>query len=288
MEKSRAELQSTLTKHYRRVLRTNLNPHAKVLDGFHTSIELKDVCFSYHSEKSEYSENSDSSDQVLSHITLSIPKGKTIALVGPSGAGKSTLVDLLPRFYDCTSGTITVDGVSVADLNIDSLRSLFGLVSQNCILFNDTVANNISFGSEGYSLEAIQDAARVANAHDFIMALPEGYNTVVGDRGMNLSGGQRQRLSIARALLRNTPILLLDEATSALDSESERQVQQGLDALMQGRTAIVIAHRLSTIRHADLIVVLDHGRIVEKGTHDDLYLAGGLYRKLVDMQSFEK
>lgn len=254
-------------------------PDAKALDGFHSTIELRDVSFSY-TEK-------DDSSKALSNISLTIPKGKTIALVGPSGAGKSTFVDLLPRFYDCTSGVITVDGTPVTELNINSLRALFGLVSQNCILFNDTVANNISFGCQ-CSDDAIVEAAKIANAHEFIMSLPNGYDTVIGDRGMNLSGGQRQRLSIARAVLRNTPILILDEATSALDSEAERQVQQGLDALMQGRTAIVIAHRLSTIRHADLIVVLDHGQIVEQGTHDELLAAAGLYSKLVEMQSFEK
>ena len=261
-------------------------PEAKVLDGFHHAIELHDVTFSYD----EALQGSGQRERhiVLNHVNLTVPKGKTVALVGPSGAGKSTLVDLLPRFYDCTSGTITVDGMPVKELNINSLRSQFGLVSQNCILFNDTVANNISFGSERYTADEIRAAAVVANADDFIQALPEGYNTIIGDRGMNLSGGQRQRLSIARAVLRGTPILILDEATSALDSESEQLVQQGLEALMQGRTAIVIAHRLSTIRHADLIVVLDHGRIVEQGTHDELLAAGGMYRKLVDMQSFEK
>ena len=209
-----------------------------------------------------------------------------MAIVGPSGAGKTTLVDLLPRFYDCTGGTILFDGHPILDLNINSLRSQFGLVSQNCILFNDTVANNIAFGAEGYSLDDIKAAARVAHADEFIDQLPQGYDTPIGDRGLNLSGGQRQRLSIARAVLRDTPVLILDEATSALDSESERAVQQGLDALMKGRTSIVIAHRLSTIRHADSIVVLDHGRIVEQGTHDQLLALGGLYKKLVDMQSF--
>lgn len=257
-------------------------PDAKVLAGFHNAIELHNVSFNYRADKT------DLSGLVLDDVSLVIPRGQTIALVGPSGAGKSTLVDLLPRFYDCTSGTITVDGIPVKEANINSLRALFGLVSQNCILFNDTVANNISFGSERYTFDEICAAAKVANAHDFIMSLPDGYDTIIGDRGMNLSGGQRQRLSIARAVLRNTPVLILDEATSALDSEAEQQVQQGLDALMQGRTAIVIAHRLSTIRHADLIVVLDHGHIVEQGTHDELIAATGLYHKLVDMQSFVK
>ena len=258
-------------------------PDAERLDGFHDRIEFHKVSFSYR--KSEYSENSEDSDYVLRDIDLTIPKGKTVAIVGPSGAGKSTLVDLLPRFYDRTGGSITIDGHPIELLNIDSLRSQFGLVSQNCILFNDTVANNIAFGATR-TPEEIEAAARVANADEFIRQLPQGYDTVIGDRGMNLSGGQRQRLSIARAVLRDTPILILDEATSALDSESEQLVQAGLDALMQGRTAIVIAHRLSTIRHADTIVVLDQGRIVDQGTHDELIARGGLYKKLVDMQSF--
>lgn len=250
-------------------------PGATVLDGFADSIVLRDVSFAYH-------EGSD----VLSHIDLTVPRGSMVAVVGPSGAGKTTLVDLLPRFYDCSGGDILIDGHPIRELNINSLRSQFGLVSQNCILFNDTVAANIAFGAEDYSDEAIREAARVAHADEFIDQLPQGYDTVIGDRGMTLSGGQRQRLSIARAVLRNTPILLLDEATSALDSESEVAVQQGLDALMRGRTSIVIAHRLSTIRHADLIVVMDGGRIVERGTHDQLLRQGGLYKKLVDMQSF--
>ncbi len=256
-------------------------PDAVVLPGFTDSIAFHDVCFSYR-EKQESQEG----PLVLRNITLTIPKGKTVAVVGPSGAGKTTLVDLLPRFYDCTSGDIVIDGHDIRDLNINSLRRQFGLVSQNCILFNDTVANNIAFGSTDYSLEQIREAARVAHADEFIDQLPQGYDTAIGDRGLNLSGGQRQRLSIARAVLRDTPILILDEATSALDSESEHAVQQGLDALMQGRTSIVIAHRLSTIKGADLIVVLDKGQIVEQGTHEELMTLGGLYKKLVDMQSF--
>ena len=256
-------------------------PDAVVLPGFTDSIAFHDVCFSYR-EKQESQED----PLVLRNITLTIPTGKTVAVVGPSGAGKTTLVDLLPRFYDCTSGDIVIDGHDIRDLNINSLRRQFGLVSQNCILFNDTVANNIAFGSTDYSLEQIREAARVAHADEFIDQLPQGYDTAIGDRGLNLSGGQRQRLSIARAVLRDTPILILDEATSALDSESEHAVQQGLDALMQGRTSIVIAHRLSTIKGADLIVVLDKGQIVEQGTHEELMTLGGLYKKLVDMQSF--
>ena len=224
---------------------------------------------------------------ILQDIDLSIPRGQTVAIVGPSGAGKSTLVDLLPRFYDATAGTIAIDGHNILDLNINSLRRQFGLVSQNCILFNDTVAANIAFGGNRYSREQIREAARIAGADDFISAMPQGYDTIIGDRGVLLSGGQRQRLSIARAVIADKPILILDEATSALDSESEHAVQQSLDAVMRGRTSIVIAHRLSTIRHADLIVVLDHGRIVQRGTHDQLMAdADGLYHKLVSMQSF--
>lgn len=250
-------------------------PGAEVMPPFSGEIVFRDVSFSYGEGR-----------EVLSHIDLVVPRGAMVAVVGPSGAGKTTLVDLLPRFYDCTAGEIVIDGRPVRDLNINSLRSQFGLVSQNCVLFNDTVAANIAFGVDGYTEEAIREAARVAHADDFIGALPQGYGTFIGDRGLNLSGGQRQRLSIARAVLRDTPILILDEATSALDSESEVAVQQGLEALMKGRTSIVIAHRLSTIRHADMIVVMDKGRIVERGTHEELLAKEGLYRKLVDMQSF--
>ena len=255
---------------------------AVVLSGFSKEVEYRDVSFAYQPNGVDKE-----LVYVLRNINLIIPKGKTIALVGPSGAGKTTLADLMPRFYDAVSGQILIDGIPVKDVNIDSLRALTGIVSQNCILFNDTVANNIAFGRSDISSEAIREAAKVAFAHDYIMQLPEGYDTVIGDRGANLSGGQRQRISIARAVLKNPPLLILDEATSALDTESEHAVQQALDVLLKGRTSLVIAHRLSTIQNADEIVVLDHGRIVEMGSHSDLILRGGLYKKLVDMQSFD-
>jgi ATP-binding cassette, subfamily B, bacterial MsbA len=225
-------------------------------------------------------------DVVLKNIELTISKGRTIAVVGPSGAGKSTLVDLLPRFYDCLDGSILIDDVPIRDLNIDDLRGLMGIVSQETILFNDTVFNNIAFGMDHVSEEKVISAARVANAHEFIEKMPNGYYTNIGDRGTKLSGGQRQRLSIARAVLKNPPILILDEATSSLDTESERLVQQALENLMRNRTSIVIAHRLSTIQFADEIIVLQNGSLVERGTHIDLLEKKGVYRKLYDMQSF--
>ncbi len=255
--------------------------NAVVIDSFADKVEYKDVSFSYNEE-----ENSGGAVYVLSDINLVIPKGKTIAIVGPSGAGKTTLVDLLPRFYDCEKGEILIDGHPIKTLNIDSLRRLTGIVSQNCILFNDSVFNNIAFGSTHYSEEEVMAAARIANADEFIQQLPEGYLTRIGDRGMTLSGGQRQRISIARAVLKNPPILILDEATSALDTESEHLVQEALANALQNRTAIIIAHRLSTIQHADEIIVMDKGRIVERGTHDTLLALGGIYKKLIDMQSF--
>ena len=254
--------------------------NAVILRGFSDSILYHDVSFAYRTDSHA------DPIYVLRNIHLDISCGKTVAIVGPSGAGKTTLVDLLPRFYDSTNGQILIDGIPVCNLNINSLRAQIGLVSQDCILFNDTVANNIAFGRNGHTPEQVRRAATVAHADEFITQLPQGYDTYIGDSGIALSGGQRQRLSIARAVLKNPPILILDEATSALDTESELAVQQALNQLMQGRTCIVIAHRLSTIRHADLIIVMDHGTIVERGTHQQLLEQHGLYRRLVDMQSF--
>ena len=213
-----------------------------------------------------------------------IPKGKTIALVGQSGSGKSTLVDLIPRYHDIDHGLITIDGEDIRNLTIHSLRSLIGNVNQEAILFNDTFFNNISFGVDNATREQVEQAARIANAHEFIMESENGYDTMVGDRGCRLSGGQRQRVSIARAILKNPPILILDEATSALDTESERLVQEALARLMKSRTTIAIAHRLSTIKNADEICVLHEGQIVERGTHEQLLSLNGYYRKLNDMQ----
>ncbi|MBS6575492.1 ABC transporter ATP-binding protein [Parabacteroides goldsteinii] len=225
-------------------------------------------------------------DWVLKGVDLVIPKGKTVALVGQSGSGKSTLVDLLPRFYDVNKGSITIDGTDIRDASLYDLRGLMGNVNQEAILFNDTFFNNISFGVEGATLEQVKEAARIANAHEFIMASEDGYNTNIGDRGGKLSGGQRQRISIARAILKNPPILILDEATSALDTESERLVQEALENLMRNRTTIVIAHRLSTIRNADEICVMHEGEIVERGRHEELLDLNGYYKRLCDMQSF--
>ena len=230
---------------------------------------------------------------VLTDIDLTIPKGQTVALVGQSGSGKTTLTDLLPRFYDPTEGAVTIDGLDIRQVTTHDLRAIMGIVCQEPVLFNDTVYNNITFGVDTSAPapngmtwpQAVEQAARIANAHAFICAMPEGYDTVIGDRGSRLSGGQRQRLSIARAILKNPPVLILDEATSALDSESEHLVQEALERLMQDRTTLVVAHRLSTIKHADLICVLHEGRIVERGTHDQLYKLGGYYTKLVEMQA---
>ena len=247
-------------------------PGAILLAGFKDSIEFQNVSFAY--EK----------DQVLENINLKIEKGKTIALVGPSGGGKSTLADLIPRFYDPSAGVVKLDGVDLTDYELDSLRKVMGVVTQESILFNDTIFNNIAFGMENMREEDVIQAAKVANAHDFIMQTEAGYQTTIGERGSKLSGGQRQRLSIARAVLKNPPILILDEATSALDSESEKLVQEALNSLMQNRTSIVIAHRLSTIHHADEILVVQDGRILERGRHEDLILQSGLYRKLNEIQ----
>ena len=237
-------------------------------------IEFKNVSFSYDGER-----------DVLKNINLKIEKGKTIALVGQSGSGKSTMVDLIPRYYDIERGEITIDGVNVKDMKVKSLRGLIGNVNQEAILFNDSFYNNITFGVENATMEQVIEAAKIANAHDFIMETEEGYNTNVGDRGCRLSGGQRQRISIARAILKNPPILILDEATSALDTESERLVQEALERLMKTRTTIAIAHRLSTIKNADEICVMRDGEIVERGKHEELLALGGVYKKLNDMQS---
>ena len=249
------------------------------ISEFKDKIEYRNVSFSYNTEAQD-------KVYVLQNIDLVIPKGKSVAIVGQSGAGKTTLVDLLPRFYDFAEGELLIDGISIKDLNIDSLRRITSIVSQNCILFNDSVLHNIAFGQTDIDTDKVMEAARIANADEFIQKLPEGYNTRIGDRGMTLSGGQRQRLSIARAILKNAPILILDEATSALDTESEHLVQQALDRAMQNRTSIIIAHRLSTIQHADEIIVMDKGRIVERGNHETLLALGGIYKKLIDMQSF--
>ena len=247
--------------------------NALPIKDFNDSIEYKDVHFSY------------GKDEVLKGIDLKIPKGKFVALVGESGGGKSTMADLLPRFYEVGSGSVCIDGHDIRDYKIGDLRGLMGVVSQETILFNDTVFNNIAFGMKDVSKEQVIEAAKIANAHDFIMELEHGYDTRIGDRGMNLSGGQRQRLSIARAVLKNPPILILDEATSSLDTESERLVQDALSKVMSQRTSIVIAHRLSTIQYADEIVVLQKGQIIERGKHDDLIALGGVYKKLTDLQS---
>ena len=240
---------------------------------FQSIIRYEDVSFSYQANR-----------PVLQHINLDIHKGQTIALVGQSGSGKTTMADLLPRFYDILEGRITIDGVDIREVKTYDLRALMGNVNQEAILFNDTFYNNITFGVESATMEEVRNAARIANADDFIMATPDQYQTTIGDRGSRLSGGQRPRISIARALLKNPPILILDEATSALDTESEKLVQEALENLMKDRTTLVVAHRLSTIRNADLICVLHEGQIVERGTHDELLALNGYYRKLVDMQ----
>ncbi len=249
-------------------------PDAKAISEFKDKIEYRNVSFSYNGGK-----------KVLKNVSLSIPKGKTIALVGQSGGGKTTFVDLLPRFYDVNEGGIFIDGIDIRDMKLHDLRELMGNVNQEAILFNDTIFNNIAFGVDNAMMDEVVQAAKIANAHDFIVASENGYDTVIGDRGSKLSGGQRQRLSIARAILKNPSILILDEATSALDTEAEKLVQDALERLMSNRTSLVIAHRLSTIRNADLICVFHEGKIVETGTHDELIAHGGVYNKLHSLQA---
>ena len=238
-----------------------------------TNLTLKDIAFKYED------------DYVLQNFNLKVNKGHTVALVGQSGSGKSTIANLVTRFYDVNKGEILIDGVNIKNIKKKSLRNLMGLVTQDSILFNDTVKNNIGLGKENVSDDEIIEAAKIANAHDFITELPNGYDTNIGDSGNKLSGGQKQRLSIARAVLKNPPIMILDEATSALDTESERLVQDALEKMMRNRTSIVIAHRLSTIQNADSIVVLSKGKIIEQGTHDELMKSGKGYKKLVEMQN---
>jgi ABC-type multidrug transport system fused ATPase/permease subunit len=245
----------------------------KQVVDFQSVIRYENVSFAYHADR-----------PVLKHINLDIRKGQTIALVGQSGSGKTTMADLLPRFYDPTAGRITIDGMDIREVKTFDLRALMGNVNQEAILFNDTFYNNITFGVESATMEQVRQAARIANADDFIMATPNQYQTMIGDRGSRLSGGQRQRISIARAILKNPPILILDEATSALDTESEKLVQEALENLMKDRTTLVVAHRLSTIRNADLICVLHEGQIVEQGTHTELLAKNGYYRRLIEMQ----
>jgi subfamily B ATP-binding cassette protein MsbA len=261
------------------VLETDINivedKDAIAKTALNTQIVFKDVSFQYADTK------------VLEQINLTVDAGKMIALVGQSGAGKSTMADLLPRFYDVTEGQILIDGIDIRKIKLHDLNQLMGIVTQESILFNDTIFNNIAFGNKTASREEVIAAAKIANADEFIVKLSDGYDTNIGDRGSKLSGGQRQRLSIARAVLKNPPILILDEATSALDTESEKLVQDAIHKLMQNRTSIVIAHRLSTIQHADTIVVMQDGKIIEQGKHAELISMNGTYKKLTDMQSFQ-
>jgi subfamily B ATP-binding cassette protein MsbA len=250
------------------------SPTATLLEGFNQSIEFRNVSFAYGEKP------------VLSHINLTVPKGKNIALVGPSGGGKSTLMDLIPRFIEPQSGEILIDGHNIQSLTTDSVRAQFGTVNQESILFNDSIFGNIAFGKTDATMEQVVAAAKIANAHNFIIETEKGYETNIGDRGAKLSGGQRQRICIARAVLNNPPIMLLDEATSALDTESEKLVQEALNNLMKNRTTLVIAHRLSTIQNADQIVVLEQGKIVQQGTHQELINKDGLYKRLINMQTF--
>lgn len=249
--------------------------NAVTLDGFNDAIEYKNVTFKYDK------------DIVLNDVSFKLEKGKTVALVGPSGGGKSTLADLLPRFYDPISGEVTIDGIDIKDAKVKSVRAQMGIVTQQSILFNDTIFNNIAFGTEEATMEAVIEASKIANAHEFISGFPDGYNTNIGDGGGKLSGGQKQRISIARAILKNPPILIMDEATSALDTESEQMVQNALNNLMKNRTSLVIAHRLSTIQSADKIIVMDKGSIAESGTHEELIALKGIYHNLCQLQSFE-
>ena len=248
-------------------------PDAKALPKVKGDVRFNDVSFAYN-------EN----EEVLSHVSFDVKPGEMIAFVGPSGAGKSTVASLLPRFYDATNGSITIDGQDIRKVTLDSLREQVGIVPQETVLFNGSVYDNILYGRLDATREEVEAAAKAANAHDFIMQLPNGYETMLGDRGMNISGGQRQRISIARAILKNPQILILDEATSALDTESERVVQEALDRLMVGRTSFVIAHRLSTIKNADKIMVLEKGQLIEQGNHDELMAMDGLYAHLYKIQ----
>ena len=252
------------------------SPDATEFTGIKNQIEFRNIHFSY-----------DSSREILHDISFTINKGETVALVGASGGGKSTLSELMPRFYDPTKGEILIDGKPLTAFKQESLRGYMSLVSQDTVLFNDTIESNIALGKQGATHDEIVEAAKIANAHDFIIQSAEGYQTNIGDRGAKLSGGQRQRLSIARAVLKNPEFLILDEATSALDTESEQLVQQALTRMLEGRTSVVIAHRLSTIQHADKIIVINEGGIAEQGTHEQLISRGGIYAKLIEMQSLK-